>query len=1239
MGPAPHGEEIDCGGDIKIAESEAGWGPFIQKGSRDEIIIRENPRARYGVGVLYPVDELVGATRDAAKDLLQIASVHRDASGWTSGAEDGPLSSGEVGYEQAEDGNADEEVLREDAAKSLRKIRTRVGGPADPDTVDLSAANTYRPSVMGLTFLAEVPEGSKLIVEAPVTSQSPSRTGSRTVRVNGRYVKKKVEIAGKERVWWLRQAVLIRTEFDANALRSPSATKLTQDPVEARGTEGLDLCFEVYTRPHIQSGTWLITVCLVNRTKHSGDEACLFQTHFRAWIESPTGSPHICPYPNAARVEDPEEQSLALLYRGALTFAAGHGCSADWDAEAGATRACQVRAECLPLFEAPSITPEVFREIGTGEGDDERQRVEVPMAPLAGLVAGIDGMASVREVVDLYETWLGRQRNRVRTEFEEELRTTAAEHLSQCEDCLKRMKDGLNFLAENKVAQRSFQLANHAILIQQARSRVETRRLRYDLDDDRVKFSAEHPNPPMTGTWRPFQIAFLLMSLRSAMDGEAPDREMVELIWFPTGGGKTEAYLGLAAFSMFARRFAARRNAGTNDAGTHVLMRYTLRLLTTQQFQRASALLCAMEHLRRECPTELGDEEFSIGIWVGGENTPNRAQDAVKALRDLRAAAKRSRAGVPPENPFVLTRCPWCAAQMGPIDSDGIISGKSKRPMAGPSRVRGRRDDRSDDIPRVYGYVERQGTVVFKCPDQACMFKKGLPVCVIDEDIYERRPTLVIGTVDKFAMLTWRPTARGLFGISADGERDASPPGLIIQDELHLISGPLGSMVGLYETLIEELCTDRRDGRTIRPKIVSSTATIRRYREQIQALYGRDQVTLFPPPGIDAGDSFFATYARDKQGRLLPGRIYIGVHGTGTGSLQTDQVRTFTSLLQAPFPFTDEERDPWWTLLVFFNSLRVLGSGVSLFQSDIPEHFRSIRNREGLDWNQTRWLENIKELTGRLRNTEVPLALEELSTSCGQRRQPVDVCLASNIIEVGVDIDRLSLMSVVGQPKTTSQYIQVTGRVGRKWAERPGLVVTIYIVSQPRDRSLYEKFRSYHEKLYAQVEPTSVTPFSPPALDRALHAVLSGYVRQTGNPDVSNSPWPIPTDFIDRLRSVLYERIRRVSKTPRQLDEDTRLVDAVLMKRVTEWTNWQPRHWDGSGTGADTPLLRLAGAYASEERRLFSWPTPMSMRSVDAECHADITQLYKLERLNSASDQDGKPDTAVEATAEDEDDA
>ncbi|MFX4263089.1 helicase-related protein [Pelotomaculum propionicicum] len=1145
VGPWPQGKEINCNMPIALKGEEA-FQPYKQMDSGQEILQRDPPTVRYGVGVLYPVgtpvedNELTGAP-----ELESLA--------------------GSIGEDKTQE--SEYEPLTKQGSKDLDDIfeRSKYSGKSETETeeFDLASANLYRPGSMGISFLAKVPDGCKLVVQA---------TG-------GRYKRLKVSINEKERIWWLRSPVTVKAEYDYEVLNSTGEVNPPPSKHDIQNGDGLDLRVEVYSRPHEEKSTRLITVCLINRTVPSQlDEACLFQSHFIALIESEgkeKGHQFIQPYPkNKLEKPDDEEQSIALLYRNFETYAVGHGCAADWEHPSTGQAVWRVSAECLPECEIPSITSDIK--------ENDNTPIEVSMAELAGLIEGNDGFSSLDRVVSLYEKWI-EDKTKLIVKFEEKYVVAARKHMEECKKAVSRMRGGLNYLKNdnNKKGLLAFQLANHAILLQQIRSGQVVRKVKFDASEKRFKFLGDYVEPDVLnpgsnrGKWRAFQIAFLLMSLQSAVDGAAPHRNTVDLIWFPTGGGKTEAYLGLAAFSMFMRRIENRA-----DEGVNVLMRYTLRLLTAQQFQRASGLLCAMEYLRRKFSDLLGDGMFSIGIWLGGTTTPNRRTEAISALRGMQKNKTT-------DNPFILRCCPWCGAQMGKFEGD--IPKKSM-------------------VPRVLGYEQIGNTVSFRCIDSRCEFKTGLPIYVIDEDIYEKRPSLVIGTVDKFAMLAWRPDARSLFGIGSSGLHVVSPPGLIIQDELHLISGPLGSMCGIYETAIEELCTDRRGEEPIPPKIVCSTATIRRYAEQIKAIYARKDVMLFPPPGLDASDSFFSCYAKDSEGKLRAGRKYIGVHAPGLRSMQTAQVRTFTALLQAPINMTAEERDPWWTLLLFFNSLRELGTTLSLFQSDIPGYLKVLQSRFGLSYGDMRYLGHLLELTGRLQSDKVPEAIEKLEKKCTNTKDtPVDICLASNIIEVGIDIDRLSLMAIVGQPKTTSQYIQVTGRVGRRWSERPGLIVTLYGASKPRDRSHFEKFKSYHERLYAQVEPTSVTPFSPPAIDRALHAVLVSYVRQTGDPTIANSPYPYPEQAIEQFRDIMLERIKTVD------EQEADNIKKVFNKRANEWKNWERTKWSAVWSDADVPLLREAGAYASKSKEMISWATPTSMRNVDAECQVELTQLYLKE--------------------------
>lgn len=1131
VGPAPRGEEIDCSGSIDFEKKDVSYGPWRQKGTAEEILIWERPTVRYGVGVLYPPETAVEAESPETETAKEADATQDQAEFVTDKA------------------LADLETIEKNSVRS--------GVEPETDDLELSSANILRPSSMGISFLADLPEESQLVVMVP----SSNEDGHNTYSVNGRYSPKTVKVENSERTWWLRIPVAFTAEFEA--------TQLCQDdfvPAHAeRDIDGLRLSVEVYSRAFEGEKTRrLITVCLVNRTQGgSPDKDSLFQAYFRAFVRKGQTVGCIRPYPVRLSAYDEEEESLQLVYRHSRTFAAGHGCAADWKMDDRGA-AIQVAAECLPLYETPNVTPHIR--------DRRGEEIKVSMAEMAGLVPDKEGFDSLENLISLYETWIVERRSEIE-KLEGHYQKTARRHMDNCVDCAERMRSGLQLLRSNSNVQKAFRLANHALLLQQLTGGDKPRKGSFDRERNIMCFNPEYSVPDLStlpsrrGYWWAFQIAFILMSLPSTAAGKHPDRRVVELIWFPTGGGKTEAYLGLAAFSIFLRRLE-----GSDDTGVNVMMRYTLRLLTAQQFQRASRLICSMEFLRRRNTAQLGQHEISIGIWVGRENTPNRRTDATRLLRNL------ERQRLQDSNPFVLDRCPWCGAQMG------HYSGSLPR-----------------GVPRVHGYCRSGQTVVFKCPDQMCEFKQGLPVYVIDEDIYEQRPDLIIGTIDKFAMIAWKPEARSLFGISEDGERLSSPPRLIIQDELHLISGPLGSMTGLYETVVEELCTDRSAGEPIPPKIVCSTATIRRFSEQIHALFGRNHVKLLPPPGLDVSDSFFAQYERDNEDRLKPGKIYVGIHAPGLGSMQTIQVRTFTALLQGSLDVAGSDRDPWWTFVLFFNSLRELGTTISLLQSDIPDRIRVLRRRYGFQNFLQRRLWRILELTSRLRSDKIPEKLADLEKHYeGKEGVAVDVCLATSIIEVGIDVPRLSLMAVVGQPKTTSQYIQVTGRVGR---EIPGLVVTLYSPTKPRDRSHFEKFRSYHERLYAQVEPTSVTPFSSPVLDRALHAILVSYVRQKGGPEQAETPYPVPARLISEVRPILLSRVDSIDSSERQYAEQ------LLVRLVREWETRKKTKW-GKGMPHDDALLRAAGTYATPEQARQSWATPTSMRNVDAECQAEITRLY-----------------------------
>ena len=766
------------------------------------------------------------------------------------------------------------------------------------------------------------------------------------------------------------------------------------------------------------------------------------------------------------------------------------------------------------------------------------------------------------------------------------------------------MLGGVELLEENELVRTAFQYMNLAMLMQQLHYNLPLQKWEDDgAGDIRLADPIKalpcvtdkntwYGNKDRYGKWRPFQLAFILMNLRSMYDCGCDEREIVDLIWFPTGGGKTEAYLGLSAYTIFIRRLMDR-----DDSGTAILMRYTLRLLTAQQYERASAMICACDLIRRDHEDLLGQARISIGLWVGGTTTPNTMTDAVKKYNKMKNDGD--------SNPFVMLKCPWCGAQMGVVErAYGIYE------TPGYRKIRG-----------AYG----KDRIIFQCrnTENACDFSSGsyaLPLYVVDDVIYESTPTLLLGTVDKFAMLPFRPKAQGIFGYK-DGVKVTSPD-LIIQDELHLISGPLGSMVGHYETLISELCTTRTEGGEIHPKVIASTATISRAKEQCHALYGcgSDKVFQFPPSGLDAGNSFFA-----KEDRKQNGRQYVGILATGSSSDTTTAIRLFSALLygaKAMDVGDEKHRDPYWTNVGYFNSIRELGQAATWIRADIDQHLDVMYKRRYDDkrypkeeyQRRRRYIWRDEELTSRIAGDKVTASLANLNIRYPAepdengkvKEHPIDICLATNMISVGLDVPRLGLMTVAGQPKTTSEYIQATSRVGRNPSEAPGIVFVLYRPGRPRDKSHYEHFRGYHSRVYCNVEPTSVTPFSAPVRERALHAIMIGMMRLEGNTAFNTNPPRLPDKALyNRIYQIIENRIEGID--PDELEATLARMEYIIQC----WEDWNPQKWEPElnrdwSYGNAVPLMYFAGGHRNEAWGPRGMETPSSMRSVDASCEADV---------------------------------
>ncbi|MFI3164102.1 MAG: helicase-related protein [Bacillota bacterium] len=760
-----------------------------------------------------------------------------------------------------------------------------------------------------------------------------------------------------------------------------------------------------------------------------------------------------------------EEKSLEMLYCDKTVYATGHGVSVNWDINDGIGK---LFTTFMPQVEVPKI------DMNLRKMDRDVDANALSMQFLSDLdsTEKEDKITCLKSFVLSYSDWIDTLEVDIQApEYNKKFSDKAKEHIALCRGSCQRMLQGIEILNCDENAWKSFELTNRAMLMQRIHGKIQSTDSNInntELQDKliNIDYSTEENSlsENKKSRWRPFQLAFVLLSITSMVVPNSADRDLVDLIWFPTGGGKTEAYLGLTAFTIFYRRLSDLEHSG----GVAVMMRYTLRLLASQQFTRASTLICACEKIRRDEEKNkfkkynLGNEHITIGLWIGSSSAFNKNADAAKALKEMNAADPRSIENVKDaKNNFQVLKCPWCG-----------------------TRMTKEADEKRKNLINAWGYSVGKKTKYF-CTQEFCDFESELPILVVDEDIYKNPPTLLFGTVDKFAMMAWEKNVSAFFG-----KDDNRCPDLIIQDELHLISGPLGTIVGIYETAIDYLCSKKG----IRPKIIASTATIRMAKEQCRALYNRD-VRQFPAQGIKSTDSFFA-----KELDVIDdfGRLYVGLIPSGQTKV-TFEARIIGIVLQKidEMDLSDEVKDQFWTLTMYFNSIRELGKASSIIDDDVKDRMRRIVNRSILKKKRARFIGTAKELTGRVTNTQLNKTLEELQNvryTKDRTTWPINTLLASNMISVGVDVERLNIMMLVGQPKGTSEYIQSSSRIGR---QHPGLAITLYDGTKSRDRSHYEQFKPYHESFYKYVEPTGLTPFSAPSRDRAIHAVLVSQIRHS----------------------------------------------------------------------------------------------------------------------------------------------
>ena len=903
----------------------------------------------------------------------------------------------------------------------------------------------------------------------------------------------------------------------------------------------------------------------------------LFQVDFRCIIQEGT----IERYPSQERVLlTEEEKELELRYQDSLIYGVGHGVAVDWGTNRQQTM--EIWSDFLPSVEVPQVTAD------TASGDSK--------ALDFGFLSMCDKDSSIISVlsnfVDNYENWIIEQQEKALLE-EDCDKQTAQNIVDKMSIAKKRMRKSLKVLEQDDSAKTAFAVMNQAMLLQMISN---------DRNSGRYKADKVYQ-------WRPFQLAFVLMVLESSIDENSDFREEVDLIWFPTGGGKTEAYLGVMAFLFIYRRLSYPASYG----GTVAIMRYTLRLLTSQQFLRACKVISALEIIRKKSEASLGKTPISIGLWLGGASSPNTIYQANEYIKKQDYSK------------FVLSSCPWCGDK---------FSHENYKIVA-------------DDFH-------------FTCTNKQCDLGKEdnnvLPYNVVDESLYNNPPSLLIATVDKFARLAWEERTASFFG--QNGNR---PPELIIQDELHLISSALGSVVGMYEAGIDTLFI----AKGVHAKYIASTATIKSAAKQVKNLFARD-MQLFPPSGLRFDDSYFAKTVPVEE---KPGRLYIGYLAPKLSKNSCMEPLAGTLLAAPTKLFNDKSLeqylDSWWTQVIYHGSLKGVNNSHTVFQGGAKSHLINLTKEcfireleeESKGWYQDHRpgsselnFDNLlgatdSEINSILARYQIPPELQSIfrkylpirDISLGSltskrtadetaqifdalskdksEQEHLDVALATNMISVGLDVSRLALMIINGQPLTTAEYIQASSRVGR--GETPGVVFVNYYKTQARSLSHYENFRAYHDSFYRFVEPSSLTPFTYQVCSRALHAALIIALRysnigllennKAGNldPDASEVK-----NIISKFKGRIKRAIKKNNKVTSEEKDKINQINGHIDSLIESWHNEIKFNENNTlvYNSRDRGTYNLICNFGEEDGNNIPWATLQSMRNVE---NIALTKLIK----------------------------
>ncbi|MDR1985293.1 MAG: hypothetical protein LBQ28_10830 [Prevotellaceae bacterium] len=914
--------------------------------------------------------------------------------------------------------------------------------------------------------------------------------------------------------------------------------------------------------------------------KETLNQACLFQTKIQ--VETP----HLLPFNDYINnlCKSDEDRMLDFLYRKKLSYGIGHNTACTWEnCEDDTKTPTWVSSTFLPQFnvksqstDIPSINKKCLEIKQLSSFCEDKNQI----------------IPNIKSLLKAYSEWIEKERAEI-NKLNEHEKSIGSPNIAKCEKIQERMQKGIDLLKSNANAFHAFQLANSAIYLQMYQNQrhfskqkdgfeafERTDSPQYTYQEYATK---EYPDPHKIPSWRPFQLAFILQCLPSFIDENSADRDLVDLLYFPTGGGKTEAYLALSAFLIFWRRLQYPNNYG----GVNIIIRYTLRLLSAQQFERATKLILACEFIRKN-HTDLGSERISIGFWVGANTIPNTIKDARKKITDIENELNGKALKYTPINPFQLSNCQWCNTK---------IIGKIQK----------------DTKPIIGHRINRHNHLSSYCLNSNCAYSETngeLPIVLVDEDIYDNPPTMLFATVDKFAQLAWKDKATSLFN-----HNDNRKPELIIQDELHLLSGPLGSLVGLFENVILSLCTTG----TQKPKIIVSTATVKNVDEQVKGLYNRT-MQIFPQNATNADDTFFSKTLSESK------RRYVGILPTGKtqtmATLRLNAALLFARLELWKNSVDQTEADQFWTLLSYFKSLKHIGRFSNKITAELLPEIRQLQVRYLM--NQFPYNNNYNklpyrnlELTSRIASERIKKNLDKLDCAFEgdlKEYQSFDIVLATNMISVGLDVGRLNVMLMNGMPSNTAEYIQASSRVARK---NKGIVFSLFDPNNTRDLSYFEDFVFFHKTFYKQVEPISVTPFAESALDKMLFTAMIAYFRHKLGFADNKMPYSL---IEDDNKQRLTEELNAIFNTHSFAeDEDKQLITEVIAELIQQWEHKiqaspQPNREDGGlyyyggkqETDKKKNLIKPIQERQNAEDKLIGM---QSMRSVEPSVNIKIKKV------------------------------